>query len=107
MASKQAADPAGGAWFVYMLECRGGRLYTGITTDPERRFSEHRGGTRGARFTRAHPPSALRAVARVADRGRALKLEAELKRLPRIRKLEWAARHAVAGCEQPGARVTR
>lgn len=79
-----------------MLECRGGRLYTGITTDVARRLAEHRGGARGARFTRAHPPSELRAVLRVSGRARALSLEAELKSLPRARKLEWAARHAVS-----------
>lgn len=84
------------SWFVYMLECRGGRLYTGITTDVERRMAEHRDGRRGARFTRAHPPGELRAVARVANRSEALKLEAALKRLRRPQKIAWAAaQHAI------------
>lgn len=93
---KPATAPSGGHWFVYMLECRGGRLYTGITTDVARRLEEHGGGRRGARFTRAHPPAALRAVKRVANRSQALRLEIELKRLRRPGKLAWAARHAVA-----------
>jgi putative endonuclease len=80
-------------WFVYMLECRGGRLYTGVTTDVERRMAEHHGGRRGARFTRAHPPAKLCAVVRVTGRSEALKLEAALKRLRRPRKLVWAAQH--------------
>ncbi|MGH7193124.1 MAG: GIY-YIG nuclease family protein [Candidatus Saccharimonadales bacterium] len=87
-------QPAVQPYYVYILECRGGRLYTGITTDIERRLAEHRDGRRGARFTRAHPPAALRASLRVANRSEALKLEAALKRLPRVRKLEWVAQHA-------------
>ncbi|MGA7966303.1 MAG: GIY-YIG nuclease family protein [Gammaproteobacteria bacterium] len=86
---------AGKLWFVYMLECRGGRLYTGITTDIERRMTEHRGGRRGARFTRAHPPGKLCAVARVTTRSEALKLEAALKRLRRPQKIVWAAQHTI------------
>ncbi|HET7675370.1 MAG TPA: GIY-YIG nuclease family protein [Gammaproteobacteria bacterium] len=77
------------AWFVYVLECRGGRLYTGITTDIERRMAEHDGSRRGARFTRANPPAKLRAAVEVADRSAALKLEAALKRLRRSEKLAW------------------
>ncbi|MGB9429237.1 MAG: GIY-YIG nuclease family protein [Gammaproteobacteria bacterium] len=85
-------------YYVYLLECRGGRLYAGITTDIERRLAEHRGGRRGARFTRANPPAKLLAVREVANRSAALKLEAALKKLRRLEKLQWAAgapaRHA-------------
>ena len=77
-------------YFVYLLECRGGRLYTGITTDLERRMQEHVDGGRGARFTRAHPPARLLAAEEVSDRSAALKLEARLKRLERSQKLVWA-----------------
>lgn len=93
--SRKMTQQTAQAYFVYVLECRGGRLYTGITTDVERRLAEHRDGRRGARFTRAHPPAALRASVQVTDRSEALKLEAALKRLPRARKLEWIAQHAV------------
>lgn len=82
-----------------MLECRGGRLYTGITTDLERRLAEHREGKRGARFTRAHPPSKLVASKQVSDRSEALKLEAALKRLSRANKLEWVVQHATRHSE--------
>ncbi|HET7649847.1 MAG TPA: GIY-YIG nuclease family protein [Gammaproteobacteria bacterium] len=87
--------PIARPYFVYILECRGGRLYTGITTDLARRLDEHRGGRRGARFTRAHPPAILLAAQRVSNRSEALKLEAVIKRLPRAHKLEWVAQHAV------------
>ena len=46
------------AWWVYMLRCRDGSLYTGVTTDVERRFAQHRAGT-GAKYTRSHPPEAI------------------------------------------------
>ena len=44
-----------GCWYVYLIECRDGSVYTGIATDVARRFSEHAAG-KGARYTRAHPP---------------------------------------------------
>ena len=68
------------AWFVYLLECRGGRIYTGIATDVDRRLAEHRAG-RGARFTRAHPPERELARFPCADRPEALRREAAIKRL--------------------------
>jgi putative endonuclease len=82
--------PSPSAWFVYLLECRGGRIYTGIATDVDRRLAEHRAG-RGARFTRAHPP--VRELARLpcADRPEALRREAAIKRLTPSAKRELAA----------------
>lgn len=78
-------------WYVYLLECRGGRLYAGITTDVARRLREHRAGKRGARFTRAHPPVRLVAAVRVASRAAALRLEAAVRKLRRAQKFRWAA----------------
>lgn len=91
------------AYFVYLLECSGRRLYTGITTDVSRRMQEHRLGKKGARFTRANPPSRLLATIRVSGRSEALKLEAALKRLPRAQKLRWAEQHALATPKRPPA----
>ena len=45
-------------WYVYMLLCADGSLYTGSATDVERRFEEHRSG-HGAKYTRSHPPLAV------------------------------------------------
>jgi putative endonuclease len=81
------------SWYVYIVECRGGRLYTGTSTDPARRYAEHKSGKRGAKFTRAHPPQRLLASLEAGDRSAALRLEAALRRLSRPEKLAWAARH--------------
>lgn len=78
-------------WYVYLLECRGGRLYAGITTDVERRLREHCAGKNGARFTRAYPPVRITAAVRVASRPAALRLEAAIRKLRRPQKLRWAA----------------
>lgn len=74
-------------WWVYLLDCDG-RLYTGISTDPDRRFREHlQGGARGARFTRGARRLELRYAVPIGTRGEALSVEYRLKQLPRGRKL--------------------
>ncbi|MFM6989182.1 MAG: GIY-YIG nuclease family protein [Arenimonas sp.] len=76
------------AWILYLLECRRGDAtvyYAGITNDLPRRLQAHRTG-KGARFTRAHPPTAVVATRGYADRSSASKAEAALKKLPRARK---------------------
>lgn len=73
------------AWFVYVLECADGSLYTGIATDVDRRYAEHVAGT-GARYTRSHPPARLLARFPHPDRSSALKAEAAIKKLPPARK---------------------
>jgi putative endonuclease len=67
-------------WYVYVLECAGGRLYTGITVDVEARYKAHAGG-RGAKFTRSYPPSRILLVQTYADRSQASKAEYAIKRL--------------------------
>lgn len=84
-------------YYVYMLTCRDGRLYTGITTDLERRLTEHNTGKKGARFTRANSPVRLLAAQQVEDRPAALKLEAALKKLKKPKKQLWAAENRPAG----------
>lgn len=77
-------------WFVYVLRCRGDRLYCGIATDVAARLEAHRAG-RGAKFTRAFPPEALLVVRSAGSRSSALKLEAAFKRGNReakVRQLE-------------------
>ncbi|GAA5786365.1 GIY-YIG nuclease family protein [Chitiniphilus shinanonensis] len=73
------------SWFLYVIECRDGSLYTGVATDVARRWAEHASG-RGARYTRAHPPLRLLAVAAHPDRSSAQKAEAALKRLKPLAK---------------------
>ena len=75
-------------WYVYMLACADGTLYTGITTDPARRVAEHNGeGGQGARYTRSRRPVALAHVESATDRAAASRREAAIKRLSRARKL--------------------
>lgn len=75
-------------WFVYILECADGSLYTGITTDLERRVSEHNEGKLGARYTRARRPVKLRYSARFANRSEASVEEAAIKKLSRKKKFQ-------------------
>lgn len=73
------------SWYVYLLECRGGSLYTGIATDVERRYAQHVAG-KGARYTRSHPPLRLLAHFPYPDRASASRAEHAIKRLPPARK---------------------
>lgn len=79
------ADPD--CWFVYVLRCRGDRLYCGITKDVAARFAEHQAG-KGAKFTRAFPPTTVVAVTTAAGKAEALREERAFKALDRVRKLE-------------------
>jgi putative endonuclease len=79
-------------WWVYMLRCADGSLYTGITTDPARRVVEHNdGGPRAARYTRSRRPVQLVYAEPAAGRGEAARREAAIKRLDRARKLALCA----------------
>lgn len=71
--------------FVYILQSRDGRYYTGYTTDLERRLKEHRAGT-GAKFTRAFGAKAIVYHEIFPDKSSALKREAEIQGWPRARK---------------------
>ncbi len=69
-----------GRWYVYLLECEGGGVYTGITTDLCRRMREHAAGI-GGRYTRSFPPRRLRAAWRCLDRGTAAAAERRIKNM--------------------------
>ena len=68
-------------WYLYILECAGGRLYTGITLDLEARYKAHASG-KGARFTRSYPPERIVFPRRFASRSEALKAEHAIKKMP-------------------------
>lgn len=70
-----------------MLRCGDGSLYTGITTDVERRLEEHRTG-KGAKYTRGRGPLNLVYQEECADKSTALKRELEIKALTREEKLK-------------------
>jgi len=71
---------------VYLLRCRDGSLYTGITNDMQQRLASHRSGKASA-YTRVRRPVALAYQEVAADRGSALKREAAIRRLSRAEKL--------------------
>jgi len=77
-------------WFLYVLECRGGVLYTGIAKDVEARFQAHVKGT-GAMFTRLNRPVRILGKVTMATRGEALRAEYAFKQLSRADKLRWSA----------------
>lgn len=72
-------------WTVYLARCRDGSLYTGITTNPDRRLAEHNSGSGGA-YTRSRLPLAMVYTEVVADRSSALRRELAIKRLSREEK---------------------
>lgn len=76
-------------WFVYLIECTDGCLYTGITVDLESRFNAHRLG-RGARYMRLHPPLRVLAAQEHPDRSSALKAEYRIKQLTATEKRAYA-----------------
>jgi predicted GIY-YIG superfamily endonuclease len=80
-------------WFVYILRCHDGSLYTGITTDLARRSAQHNAG-RAARYTRGRGPVTVVYHESHASRGLALRREANVKTLSRRRKEELIAQSA-------------
>lgn len=78
--------------FVYILRCSDSTLYTGLTTDPERRYEEHRSrGKKCAKYTCSHPVVCMEALWKTPDKASAAKLESKIKSLPRDKKLELIA----------------
>ena len=72
-------------WIVYVVRCRDGTFYTGVTTDPQRRLAQHNAGAGGA-YTRARKPVVLVYSEEVRGRPDALRRELEIKRLSRAAK---------------------
>lgn len=77
-------------WFLYMIECSDGSLYTGITVDVAARYAAHCNGS-GARYTRSHPPVRLLGFEPHPDRSSASKAEYRIKRLSTLDKRNFAA----------------
>ncbi len=83
------------AWFVYLIECQDGSIYTGIAVDVKARYAAHASG-KGARYTRSHPPKRLLAAIACADRSAASKSEYQIKRLSHCEKREFSRLHGSA-----------
>jgi putative endonuclease len=84
--ARRGRDGAGDGWWVYLLLCADGSLYTGATNDLERRVAHHNAG-RGAAYTRSRRPVVLVYSEPARGRGPALSREAAIKRLTRARKI--------------------
>jgi len=84
------------SWTVYLARCSDGTLYTGVTTDPERRLAEHNSGC-GASYTRSRVPVVLVYWESAPDRSGALRRERAIKRLTRAQKEQLVAGVVVAG----------
>lgn len=78
-------------WWLYMLECRGGGVYVGITKDVTKRYAQHCRGV-GAKYTQTHPPMRILARLPYPDYGAARKAELLVKHLKPRLKMEWATR---------------
>jgi putative endonuclease len=75
-------------WYLYLIECRDGSLYAGITNDLTARYQAHVEG-RGARYTRSHPPLRLMGARPYENRAAASRAEWEIKQLPKHKKLAY------------------
>ena len=84
------------SWFVYLIECVDGSIYTGISTDVAARYAAHMAG-KGARYTRAHPPARLMAVFAHPDRSSATKAEYRIKQLSASEKVALCAQQENRG----------
>ncbi|MBR2889809.1 MAG: GIY-YIG nuclease family protein [Oscillospiraceae bacterium] len=74
-------------WYLYIVECRDGTFYTGITDDISRRMQQHSSG-KGAKYTRGRGPVVLRYQEECGTHSQALRREIEIKKLSRMEKLK-------------------
>lgn len=89
-------EPSGDKWFVYIVRCADGSLYTGITTDVKRRCQQHNAGT-ASRYTRSRRPVKLIYQEVRPDQSSALKREAAIKAMDRREKLTMIQQRKKAG----------
>ena len=76
------------SWEVYIIQSKSGTLYTGITTDLDRRFADHLKGAKGARFFRFSEPQEIVYREAHANRSEATKREIQIKKMNKSQKLE-------------------
>ena len=81
-------------WYLYILRCGDGSLYTGITTDVEKRLEQHRSG-KGAKYTRGRAPLELVYREECGTHSQALKRECAIKALRRKEKQELIAQRKI------------
>ena len=79
-------DKDGSNWWVYMVLCSDGTLYTGITNDLEKRIRAHNSARDGARYTRSRRPVKLVYAEDTGSKSAAARLEYQIKNMPRSKK---------------------
>lgn len=75
-------------WWLYLVECRNGHYYAGISNDVTARYAAHVAG-KGARYTRANPPLRLIGSRAYPDRSSAARAEVQIRKLPRAEKVRF------------------
>jgi putative endonuclease len=75
-------------WYVYLLECKDGSYYCGITTNLDRRIAEHNAG-KGAKYTRGRCPVRLLEAIKLPSHGKALQVEAAVKKQQKAKKIDF------------------
>jgi putative endonuclease len=89
----QKKTEGGGVYYLYILECADSTLYTGITTDLERRINEHNSSKKGAKYTAARRPVKLIYSERYNDKSSAMRREYQIKKkMSREEKLQLTGR---------------
>lgn len=84
------------SWYLYLIECRDGNIYTGISVDVAARYAAHAQG-KGARYTRSHPPLRLLTVIDYPDRSSASIAEHAVKQMSAAEKRAYALLLALGG----------
>lgn len=90
-------------WHVYILRCADGTLYTGITTDLERRLKEHNSSDRGARYTRSRRPVRLAWSEEAESHAAASRREYDIRKMNRHGKLALLAGRGEPAPHRPAA----
>src|SRR5438128_782140 len=93
--SRAAQERAARRWYVYLILCRSGAIYTGIALDVAARYAQHVAGN-GARYTRANPPHRLLARFACPNQSEAGRLEAAIKKLAAIEKKKLVGKSSAA-----------
>ena len=74
-------------WYLYLIRCRDGTLYTGISTDVDRRFAQHQGaGNTASKYLKGRGPLSLVFQENLGSKSMALKVERRVKRMSKARK---------------------
>ncbi len=76
-------------YYVYIIECQNGDLYTGVTTDIKRRLKQHNGELKGgAKFTKGKSPVVLKYKIEAENRSEAQKIEYQIKKMDKLKKID-------------------